>query len=388
MKTILSRLALPFVIVVPLSAALWFGAKRDESRESLEKLGPVFSAADRLPIRAERHLISHGEGEVLESVHRIYRNPPGQQRVVFREFRRNGKRVDAPGWWKGFLRMGEASQKKGGREMFGELAGMAGWDLPQQGRLFFSSSGGLPFGELRLLCANYGVTPGGEATVAGRATDLLEIRPRTIGRPWYRIAADRENRYPLRIEVFGLDGRPLSTTELAEVEFSPSFAAGTFPEKCEPPEERFLERIGLRRMAVPLSEAPKKVCFGVALPSQLPAGFELQESGVVTAGRLIQLVHATYTDGAATIFLVECSRKGLLWKLLQPAMEDSKEASPASGRRRVYKFTDRMGTALLSEVGGTAILIAGNIDAAELLKMMQSVEEREPVSDIKKETRS
>jgi negative regulator of sigma E activity len=219
---------------------------------------------------------------------------------------------------------------------------------------------------------NYGIGFAGHETVAGRAGDVLELRPRHPGRPSYRLTVDAANRFPLRFQVLG-EGGPVFEGAFEEIAFHSDFPPGIFEQPRRPGWLR------VEHEEVSVAEASRRAPFPLWLPARLPAGFEARGAGVFrlrvdvppparealreflgfdAPGIDLEVLHVDYTDGVAALSVLECSAESDLWKLVRRLMaRPGREAR--EGQVLVRKFADRRGTAYFMELDGTAVLAAG-----------------------------
>jgi len=242
--------------------------------------------------------------------------------------------------------------------------------------------------DVALAVRNYDVVVTGRDTVAGRACEIIEVRARHPGRPSYRVAADLENRFPLRFEVLS-GAKPIFETWFSEIEYRPAFPEHTFTERFRP------NWLKVTQEEVPVDHIGDAAGFTVLRPAALPAGFELRGSEILhlrveIAKELRETVRPflpfpvpdmdatvaqfTYTDGLAAVALVECSASSDLWQRLKKFVPAP--SGPAGDSVVARKFSDRGGTAYLLEHEGTVVLAAGNIAAEDIESMIRTLERR------------
>lgn len=368
------------------SLALFFGyvaqaLDEAETARSAALLRPVMDAERTLPLQGDRRIVSRHSGTVLETVHRVYSDPPNRRRVVFREFRRDGKPADPEGWWGHFRGRGKpgGSKSEPPKGFFGGLARMAGWELPGAARAFF----GRPprrFSDLDLLARNYRVMVAGRELVAGRETEVIEVRPHRPGRPSYRLWADVQNRFPLRFEADAPEGRTLFESVYDDIAFSPVFPEGIFEKSGRENPDPFFKSIGFRKEPCSPSEAAGKVKFPVWEPGDLPGGFRRKRCDVIRARSPLPVkeggegemegLFLDFTDGAARIALVEFSSGCPLWRMIRPLLP---MGSQGGDGRKVFAFSRSSGTALTMEREGTVLVLAGNLVERELMDMLRGM---------------
>jgi sigma-E factor negative regulatory protein RseB len=239
-----------------------------------------------------------------------------------------------------------------------------------------------------LTVRNYEVVFAGRETVAGRAADLLELRPRQPGRAGYRIAADAENRFPLSFAVLS-GGSRVFEAAFEEIRYNPEFAPRTFDERPRPPGWLAVERTEL---------PPERLSAGAGTaiwtPSRLPRGFELRGAEIVhvrpsvpeavrQAARTffpvpkvdVRVAHLNYTDGMSVLSVVQCPAGSELWKFVQrfiPGMGARRE----NGKVVAQKVSDPRGSAYFLELEDTVVIVAGNIPAPEIEEMIRTFERR------------
>lgn len=160
----------------------------------------------------------------------------------------------------------------------------------------------------RLLAKNYTTTLGESQNVAGRAAQVLELRPRypldgATG-PARRLLIDRESGLTLEIESFNCDLKPISRSSLSDLNLKPQITPVTF----ETPKAIFASLAGRDWQGEELGDdsrnAAKKTGFRAPKPTFLPPGFELDGYGVHrcrTTGVLQLAAFSRYTDGLNTL---------------------------------------------------------------------------------------
>jgi hypothetical protein len=236
-----------------------------------------------------------------------------------------------------------------------------------------------------LTVRNYEVLSAGTGTVASRAADLYEIRPRHAGRASYRVAADRENRFPLRFEVLARD-QIVFATEFTEISYERPSREIAFR---EPP--AWPQWVKVDREDVPVSRMTERAGFGVWAPRWTPRGFELQETQVLDVRAAVpeatrrlfpglipdgpsRVAVFNYPDGLAVLSVVEVSAESALWKLVQRWLP----AKPQAEGEKVVaqRFQDRFGAAYVMEIEGTVVLVAGNVSPGVIEPMIRTFERR------------
>ena len=88
----------------------------------------------------------------------------------------------------------------------------------------------------------------------------------------------------------------------------------------------------------------------------------------------VPVVHVNCTDGMAVLSVVECPADSELWKFLSKFVPDG--AKKIDGKVVARKFADRRGAAYLLELEGTVVLVAGNVSAEEIEKIIPTFTRR------------
>lgn len=160
-----------------------------------------------------------------------------------------------------------------------------------------------------LLVKNYRATAGGAEAVNGRSAHIIELHPaRTIDGaqgPYKRLWIDDETGLTLRTDAFNYELRPVMSSVLSHIDFSPKVSAETFM----PPGEmqHMAQRTGWIAQDTGDDAAAAEKESGLTTPrcGWLPDGFELDGYGIhhCPAERAIPIVAALarYTDGLNTL---------------------------------------------------------------------------------------
>ena len=226
-----------------------------------------------------------------------------------------------------------------------------------------------------LAARNYEIAITGRDIVAGRACDVVEIRPRYAGRPSYRMTVDLENRFPLSFEVLS-KGEKLFESRFDEIEYQPLFPEGRFSEP------RRAGRLNVTREKMAPDRVAAAAGFPVWRPAWLPPGFELRGSEILRfRGELPLLkmdtpvVHFNYTDGLALLSVVEIAATSEMWQYFKKWVAGPSRVGE-DGKLVARRFSDRGGSAWLLELEGTVTLVAGTISPEEIKKTIRTFERR------------
>jgi hypothetical protein len=237
--------------------------------------------------------------------------------------------------------------------------------------------------DYRLAVRNYDIRFTGTEVVAGREADTYEARPRHPGRPTFRVAADRVHRLALRFEVSSEN--QTFRAEFKEIAFPP---AGEIRMPAAAPAAPSWLKVA--KTDVPLARVSAEAGFAVWAPSRRPAGFQLRGSELIRldvdvpepARRALPfplpklggtVAHLAYTDGLAVVSVLEIDARSELWSLARKFLP---KAEPMSSGILARKVRGPGGWAYLLEVESTALLVAGNVPAAEIESMIESLERR------------
>jgi len=363
-------------ILAPIAAAAW--RESEEGREERFAAGVVRGMAASVrsvAVEGRRRLRTRCGPEELEATYRFESRPPSPAKVRFEGFFRDGQREEPSGWWRSF-HFGGKDGKEGLPKLFGRMAAMAGWGLPEHRRRLFLETGVWVLDE-ELLARNYRIRGTGEEEVAGRRSRGWEIEPEFEGRPRYRLWTDVDTGYPLRFRMFQEDGSLLFDAEVEQIRFLDKAPAQSAEREKSASRKAFRILPGLEIRRVAPEEARRQVVFELRAPARLPAGAREDEWTLLrcrTPGHEWEIVYSSFTDGAAVGFWAVSSRGNPFWKEIRDLLSggDHPEAGE-DGDRRIYRLTHPAGTAYFREQGETAIAVAGNFSRAELLNVIQDM---------------
>jgi sigma-E factor negative regulatory protein RseB len=161
---------------------------------------------------------------------------------------------------------------------------------------------GRPFGDLSDLAKLYTIEYGPSSRVAGRATRMLDIRPRDGLRYGYRLWLDEATALPLKSELLAADGDSLERVVFTGIELR----------DVADPDRAAAIRARKQQMATMVGDSP--VATGVDSRrwhvSDLPPGFVLADYRSY-AGTGDGIDHLVFSDGLATVSVyVEQAREG------------------------------------------------------------------------------
>ncbi|MDQ6928976.1 MAG: hypothetical protein M3159_10025 [Actinomycetota bacterium] len=199
--------------------------------------------------------------------------------------------------------------------------------------------------------AKYTTTPAGQSTVAGRLTDVVEVRQDTEVRE--RVYLDAENGVLLRRDQFDAAGNTERKVE---------FKTLTLGAPAQPAE----------RPADTVDQSPRPVSTGAqptnaSAPSELPEGYE--RLGVY---RQTGVLHLLYSDGLYDLSLFE--QPGRLARSDLPAGGSAVTVKDAAAR--VYAWAG--GHVVIWQAGGNVLTMVSDAPVDQLLLAADSVKGRSP----------
>ncbi len=216
------------------------------------------------------------------------------------------------------------------------------------------------FRNIALLHRNYHIEMRSHPPVAGHEVTELLVQPRYAHRPSLRALVEKNTGLPLRFERIPRPGseRVADVREFESVQF-------TMPDST-----RFLtlwqqaDTLKGRRHGYRTGESFRSIAELLSsysgpllLPETLPAGFELQRVRVFQRKGRDEL-HFMYSDGLVYL------------SLFQRRPGDEIQAKSTEGKKRNYRGHMQM---IRSEKDGMVFYLVGDIDAAELRKMADSL---------------
>jgi hypothetical protein len=206
----------------------------------------------------------------------------------------------------------------------------------------------------RAFLRNWRVTDSGtQETVAGRSTEVLEIRHLRVGPSWYRAWVDPTTALVMRAEEY--DG---SNTLLSRVEFL------TF---TLTPDLQGRPLHGDRNPATafdPHSDTTGSLGFQVKVPTILPPGYQLERSESLSDGTSTW-ARLGFGDGVDEIFLLQSP---------VPSTPPPPGTPPEMdvGPRSVRVFQVGPWTVLQAKFSGMRTIVVGKADQQSLLRMLKS----------------
>ncbi len=141
---------------------------------------------------------------------------------------------------------------------------------------------------------NYQARVVGDAGLAGRKAQIIEIAPKGGGRVVLRLWLDKETGFALRRERYNVEGRLSSGTEYTRVEFGPTIAAEVFTIPAGWQTVRAAET----EAGLSAEQLSMRLGFRVRLPAYVPTGYVLVGGYEKQWGRWrMRAAELRYTDG-------------------------------------------------------------------------------------------
>jgi outer membrane lipoprotein-sorting protein len=198
----------------------------------------------------------------------------------------------------------------------------------------------------QLLLRNYDVRVLDGGHVAGRSTYLLEIEPKTTGKPSRKLWMDAEMGVVLKMEHYDSQKRLGQVFAYSEINFKPDIDEAVFrsrdgmePERMPPGEPGREELWNYNQGKPDLDRIRNEVQLDIILPDQVPAGFVLQSINALKFGER-KNVYLRYTDGLTIL------------SVFQSPLEEGKRG-PERGGRREDEPPWRGGRVEKMNIGGT-----------------------------------
>jgi negative regulator of sigma E activity len=235
--------------------------------------------------------------------------------------------------------------RNGGRQFVRQpgVEGKAEWTVGVADDLPRLAPDGLTL-DAAAVSANYAVALEGVESVAGRECRVLSVQARAAGRPGLKLWVDASTGMRLKSERADGAGRLVARTTFREFRpvadfgpvspFEPPVSVSN-DGSARPPTDFVAERDRARLGFVPFA------------PAQLPAGFALRRSVLLSPATGLPTLRNTYSDGLA------------VFEIYQQASAGGRDAGPT------YRRIGRFGEVAL-ERGGVSITVGGETDRALL----------------------
>lgn len=194
---------------------------------------------------------------------------------------------------------------------------------------------------------------GASESVAGRACSLFGVE-RLDGSRSYELAVDDETGLVLSVHERDAQGRSLSRVVYETLELRPDLSKIVFHRSTLDEVEHVLDR--------PLAEIFETA---VLAPRLLPAGYELREATTLTDDQGERWAKLVYTDGVETLFFAQ-----LLPRL--PQTGGATEAPSMLQADELVVVEKSPVTMASGRIGAHRLVVAGKVDARELLDLVNS----------------
>ncbi len=315
-------------------------------------LDAIQDAEDAVPFAGVRTIATDHPDGAVTTVLRV-RGRGGERHIEFVEARLPGGEIRRPG----------------DKPKRGEM-GPFGW----MGRIRGIASGRVHGGQMArfrqsgAILQNYRLVRTGREPVAGRDCDRLELRPRSANRASYRLWADVENRFLLRFQVIGAQGGAVFDMSHDTIAFHPTFVPDDFaaPVDVKPAPAPFR----IEREALSL-EALRGLNYRAWLPAKPPAGFQLRAIERLRARGLFEGISAWYSDGMASVMIVQFRADNPIWVQLKPMLPGFGEGN--GGGLVARRIAHAGGTLMNITLEGTEVFVAGQIVGDEMEQLVKSL---------------
>ena len=228
-----------------------------------------------------------------------------------------------------------------------------------------------PQDDISLLLSNYEVSLDGTEQVAGRSTQILQVKSRSVKNPSKKLWIDKETFMPLRSEHYNSDGVLTTLTFYTKINYDVEIKDSdfSFPKGWRIVEEpRNTEKLSEEQ----ISEA---VGFDIVTPEYLPSGYVLDGFYLFYPMPQRKGVHIRYVDGLNTISVFECIplhlERGMgRMRRMQRGMGGVRGMQRGWQDKPKCEFLDnRQGRAIRMMKGDLNITLVADIAEAELQKI-------------------
>jgi hypothetical protein len=229
------------------------------------------------------------------------------------------------------------------------------------------------FTDVGLLVKNYDVVSIGTEAVAGRDADVYDLQPRHPGRVSYRLWSDRATRFPLRYQV-RRESDIVFESSTRSIAFAPPGV------KFPAPRQNRLIDVDPQPIDDP-QELAVHLKFKSFLPAELPGGFRLCDKINAVRAKVpgvddpFWALSATYTDGIASLMLLEFDANNKLWKQVQLWLAGLGDAPPTQEKGKIVaqRVSSKGGCAIRMTIEGTEIIASGQVSPEDLERMVRSL---------------
>lgn len=217
------------------------------------------------------------------------------------------------------------------------------------------------FSDPDLVLRNYRLARQGGGTLAGRDVEFAALIPRHRGRASYRVAVDRQTRYPLAFTATSADGTVLYDSRFEEVSFAPAS-----PRSSRRSSRLHAHYDSMTRTPVEDSELPGLTPFIAWTPGWLPPGFRRVSLESWRIRHFGESLLGVYSDGMTHLFISQVGMADPAWRVVRGYLGLGELQAGAPGETVVNRIRHPGGTVLDLSLGGTEIFIGGQLDPAEL----------------------
>jgi outer membrane lipoprotein-sorting protein len=162
-----------------------------------------------------------------------------------------------------------------------------------------------PDNEWQLLLTNYLITQTGSEPVAGRQTWILQLVPKSKGKPNQMLWIDKEKDMILKVKRFQPKTNFAVLSQFTQIEMNPKFDPASFD--LQPSTTRVKTQHGLDPDFLSIEDLKENTDMSAEPPSSLQQGFVFESGDFFTVrGKVVR--HFRYTDGLTVLSLFETKK--------------------------------------------------------------------------------
>ncbi len=215
-----------------------------------------------------------------------------------------------------------------------------------------------PEQEWKLLRANYQFAQTGAEPMAGRVAEIVELVPRSQGKPLQRVWIDRQSGIILAVKRFQ-PGDPMAVaSRFVQFQLNPEDL-----EKAFSSAQREAVAQGRDPEYLSPEDYQAKVGLPVGVPKSLPLGYELESVDVFQSDNH-SVVHYRFTDGLSAISVFQSDR---------PARFSNPQSHPVEARGRARWQANEAGHILQEQSGPNYWTLISDLSPASMQILMSSL---------------
>jgi outer membrane lipoprotein-sorting protein len=218
--------------------------------------------------------------------------------------------------------------------------------------------------DLTVLMENYQFQVVGPIPAEGVQCRIVSFIPRLGDRPRREWWLEERWNVPVRVNVYGSDGRPAYMKQLSDIRWNADLEPDTFrlrvPKDTQVYEIREQENLSLE-------EVRRLLGRPVVLPAAIPAGYR-RHNVVLRSEGPKQYLQVIYTDGLSSVSFFRTWTHPVIQASPPPPQFPSQEAPsvPSSRRHGLMNVVTFPGP-------GGRVVIVGDVDEARLMEMAESL---------------